>query len=308
MNRLRSQAERAASEIRKAFPAIDSPVVMLQLGVGFDPEGLFDRKLGAISLNDLPDMPSAPSPAGHPLELSLGECGDSQVLLAHGRRHLYEGYGAEPCVAPVCAAFLCGVRNFVFVSVAAGIHEEFKPGSWVFLTDYINNLGASPLVGNPGIAADFFPDMTEAFSQELTSQLINAGSRAGLTPRLGTYQANLGPQLETPAEADIARSNGADVVGASIVLETIVARAMGARAAGAALVTHRAAVHGARPVRFADVAQDSRLCSPPLMQAVRLFARGETAPAQVTHERRKKPRRPLAVRPSGQAEAPSGVP
>ena len=264
-------ASKASDTLKERFPDLDSPVAMVQLGTGFAPEGLFDTEIASMSLNDLPGMPSAPSPDGHPMTLTLGVCGDSQVLLARGRRHLYEGFGMGACALPVWAAAPCGVRNFVFIAVGRGIHDEFKPGTWVVLTDYINNLGISPLVGNQGFVHEPFPDVCWAFSQELNAGIVNSASECRLELRLGIAQVNLGPELESPAEIAMATRNGADLVCTSIVPEVLAATAMGMRAAGVVLITNRATQLGAQPIRFSETAQESCFMSPPMMRTLRLF-------------------------------------
>lgn len=272
MGSLRVLAEETAAEIRAVFPMWDDPVALVQVGTGFCVEGLYDGELASCSLSGLRSMPDEPSPAGHPLRLHLAACGDHQVLVACGRRHLYEGFGALPCVLPVCAAAMLGVKDVILLSASTGsLREELKPGTWVAVTDCINNLGTSPLVGNTDLGSELLPDMTQAFSQVLLSEIINAGAGRGMCPRLGTYQADIGPQLASPAEAETARRNGADVLGRSIALETIAACAMGCRVAAFSLVTCRAASDGARPVPFSQVAETACFCSPPMMRALRLF-------------------------------------
>ncbi len=271
---LRSTAEAAAAELLSRLPEWDAPSGMVQLGTGFCDKGLFDRVIGTVPLDVLPGMPSGPSPASHALTLSLCQCGAAQILVCRGRRHAYEGYGPLPCVLPVCAAALCGVRDFLLTSTATGaVHEEFKPGTWMVATDYINNLGLSPLVGNQDLGAEAFPDMTDVFSQELISELVNAADPHGLTFRLGTYQANLGPQLATPAEVSAARRNGADALGRSVVLETIAINAMGGRVTAVSLVLGAAAVCGGGGVSQRRILDEAPFLSSHLMRVFHaLFA------------------------------------
>ena len=267
---LKQQVQHAAEKIKTAFPAFDAPVSLIQTGTGFDSADLPDRILGTLPLSELPGMPEENSPAGHPLTISLCACDQAQFLLLRGRRHLYEGYGPAPCVIPILAARLCGIRHFILFSVCASLRDDLKPGTWVVLTDHINNLGTSPLVGNTDCSTSGYPDMSQAYSQELNSGIINVAAEQGLTPRLGVYQADLGPQFQTPAEAEAARRNGADIVGHSVVLETIAAHAAGGEAATLALVTYAAATCGGRPLDHADAVEGSRFCSPPMMRALRL--------------------------------------
>ena len=277
MAHLRRLSEEAAGVIRSSFPAWRAPVAFVQLGIGFELDCLIDRALGVLPLAALPGMPEGDSPGGSPLLLTLGEAGETQLLVASGHRYLYEGYGVEACVLPVCAAAAAGVRHVALVDAAAGIREELKPGASVVLTDFVNALGTSPLVGNCDLGPECFLDMTDAFSQEMNSELVNCAPEAGLRPRLGIYQASLGPQFHTPAEIAVARAHGADVVGAGIVLETIAAKAMGCQVLGLALVSRVAASYAARPASFADVRETCRFCSPLLMRALHAcFAKSST--------------------------------
>jgi len=271
MKTLRKSAEQAAAALRQAFPELGSPAAFLQVGTGFDLAGLLDREYGRIPLSRLPDMPDAPSPAGHPLELVCGDCAGARVLIALGHRHVYEGHGVRAAVLPVCAAALCGTRNILLFGRADSLRPDLKPGTLVMLIDYINSMGASPLLGNADLGNEAFPDLREAYAQELIAALINAADEVGLSSRLGVYQANLGPQFPTPGEAEVARRNGADLTGFSLVPETIAARAMGCRVAAVALVTNLAPSPGTRPVTFADCSNEAGLASPDIVRALRVF-------------------------------------
>ena len=269
MGHLRRWSEEAAEAIRSGLPGFEAPLAFVQLGIGFEPNGLLDRVLGALKMDALPGMPAGESPGGADLLLTLGEVGGGQVLVAAGHRYLYEGYGVEPCVLPVCAAAATGIHRIVLVDAAAAVREELKPGTSVVLTDFINALGTSPLVGNCDLGPSCFPGMSDAFSQEMNSHFINSAAEVGLNPRLGICQATPGPQFATPAEIAIVRTNGADVVGPGLVLEAIAARAVDCQTLGLALVARAGASYTARPASFADVCETCRFCSPLLMRALR---------------------------------------
>jgi purine-nucleoside phosphorylase len=64
--------------------------------------------------------------------------------------------------------------------------------------------------------------------------------------REGVYAWFLGPSYETPAEVQMAKRIGADLVGMSTVPEAIALRHMGVEVAGISLVTNLAA--GVSPV------------------------------------------------------------
>jgi len=272
---LRRQAEDVARCLTATFDAWVSPVAFVQTGSGFGLQGLLDEELGAAALSDLPHMPSARSAAGHELRLVLGRCGDNQVLVSAGRHHLYEGYGCGACVLPACGAALAGIRTVALLCAAGGLNSEYVAGTTMAVTDFINNLGTSPLVGPGPLGDAYFQEMNEAFSQELICDFVNTAAAVGLTPRLGVYQANLGPQYETPAEVEVARRNGADALGMSLVPVTIAATALGCRTLGLALITNQAASHGETPPAHQDVAEAGRLASPLIMCALNRWLAGE---------------------------------
>jgi len=281
MPTLREYAEQGAECLRTSLPAWAGPRVMLQLGAGFDPSGLLDHEQSTISLSDLPGMPTDPSPAGHPLTITLGTCGDqTQVLLVHGRRHLYEGHGVTPCVLSIAAAALAGIDTFILVGSTIGaVWEELRPGGWLIVTDYINHLGVSPLVGNLDLITDPFLDMNETFSQEIISGLVNAAHEIGVTPRLGIYEATVGPQGSTPAEVETARQNGVAVLGMSLVLEAILAHAMGCKVAALTVVSGAAAGHHTKPPTRDSIADANRFASPLIVETLRIFCRDHLGPA-----------------------------
>lgn len=268
---LASRVQIGAEALLRQFPALENAAFMLQVGTGFDTTGLLDETIAAAAMHEVLALPQTASPAGHPLRFELGRCGQQTILLAHGRRHLYEGFGIDACVLPVCAALRCGVRNVIGISAVGGVRCELKPGTVLCTTDFINNLGTSPLVGNQALTTTPFPDMSQAFSQALIAEFVNAAGRVGMTPRLGVYQANLGPQFESPAETAIARENGADVVGMSLVPETIMAHAMGARMMGLAMVSNAAAEFGQKVPSHNDVLESIAFASHAMVRALRQF-------------------------------------
>lgn len=272
MGKIREQSEAAAALLLRRFSAWKAPVAMVQLGRGFDPTALFDEELQAMPLAELPGLAAAAA-AGMEGELRLGCCGSYQVLLVTGCHSFYEGHGAGVCVLPACAAARAGIANFLLLDAARSIRDDFKPGTWVMLTDCINNLGTSPLVGNLDLGEDAFPDMNGAFSQALNAEVANAAAATGLTLRLGVAQVNLGPQFDSPAEVEAARRSGADLTGTGVILETVALRALRRRVAGLLLVTHLAASHAARPPRYQEILEACRYCSTQMMRGLRACLR-----------------------------------
>ena len=272
--RLKEAAERSAAILADAFgPGWKVPALFLQTGTGFNADNLFDDVIGTMDADELPGMPSASSPAGHAMQFVYGQTAKTRLLLCAGRRHFYEGHGTLPCVLPACAAAAAGIDRFALIGTAGGVRLELKPGSLLLLTDMVNNLGASPLQGECDFGARMFVDMRHAFSQELNGAFVNAAVEVGLQPSLGTYQANPGPQFETPAEVEICRNNGVDAVGMSLALETVALRAFDAKVMAIALISNRAANCYDRHIDHLDIEETCRQASPGLVRALRQYLR-----------------------------------
>ena len=270
MQSIKDAARNTAETLHAAFPQWKSPAALVQLDYGFTPQGFFDEQLGICEVDSLPDTGCPASP--EPLTFSLGRCEDRQVLVLQNTGPRYRGFGAQTRVLPVCAAKLCGVRNVVNLTAAASLRQDFRPGTWVAVTDYINNTGLPPLAIRDFELFDKAEfTMTHAFSQELIADIINAAAAEGITVRMGIYQANPGPQLATPAEGAAARKNGAELLGTGIIPETVAAHTLGCRTASIALVTHYSDSYHRKPAGMSEILEEIRHWSPSIMRTMRRF-------------------------------------
>lgn len=193
----------------------------------------------------------APSVAGHRGTLYLSR----DVAVMAGRFHFYEGRSMDDIVLPVATLCALGIRTLVVTNAAGGINSEYRPGDLVLIRDHINLMGTNPLIGpqDPSSAARF-PDMTEAYAPDLRS----AARELDADLKEGVYAALTGPTYETPAEIEMLRSLGADLVGMSTVPEVIVARSYGARVLGVSTVTNLAAGMSGKTLDHAEVVEVGR--------------------------------------------------
>jgi purine-nucleoside phosphorylase len=217
------------------------PHVGLILGSGLG--GLADEIEDGveISYGDIPGWPASTA-IGHAGVLVLGTVEDVPVAVMRGRAHLYEGIAADRAVFGVRVLGRLGVRTLVVTNAAGGIDESYGLGQLVLISDHVNLMGLSPLVGpNDEELGPRFPDMSDAYDPELRARAREAAARLGLEVGEGVYAAWLGPQFETPAEIRFMRAVGADLAGMSTVPEVIAARHMGIRCLGISVVTNMAA-------------------------------------------------------------------
>jgi purine-nucleoside phosphorylase len=217
------------------------PRVGLILGSGLG--GLADEIEDGFEIPyaDIPGWPVSTA-VGHAGVLVLGAIDDVPVAMMRGRAHLYEGIPADRAVFGVRVLGRLGVRTLVVTNAAGGIDESYRPGQLVLISDHINLMGTSPLVGpNDHELGPRFPDMSDAYDPELRALARDAAVRLVLDVGEGVYAAWLGPQFETPAEIRFLRAIGGSLAGMSTVPEVIAARHMGIRCLGISVVTNMAA-------------------------------------------------------------------
>ena len=229
----------AAARIREASELEPRVGVVLGSGLGGLADELSEKT--EVPYGEIPGWPVSTA-VGHAGVVVVGEVDGVPVAVLKGRAHLYEGIPAERAVFGVRVLGRLGVRTLVVTNAAGGIDQEFTPGQLVLITDHVNLLGTSPLVGpNDDSLGPRFPDMSDAYDAELRRAAREAAARLGLEVGEGVYAAWLGPQFETPAEIRFMRAIGGTLAGMSTVPEVIAARHLGIRCLGISVVTNMAA-------------------------------------------------------------------
>jgi purine-nucleoside phosphorylase len=213
------------------------PRIAVVLGSGW---GALVRRLDdarCIPYAELPGFAAAGVP-GHAGELWLGHLGAHQVAVLSGRRHAYEDGDAAAMDVPLRTLRAWGCELLVLTNAAGSVHAHMPPGSLMLLSDHLNLVQRSPLVGHTG--PERFVDMARAYDPELRAVARAVAEKRGETLHEGVYAWFLGPQFETPAEIRMAKLLGADAVGMSTVNETIIARHAGMRVLALSLITNLA--------------------------------------------------------------------
>jgi purine-nucleoside phosphorylase len=213
--------------------------VILGSGLGWFADTLENRVEKPYS--DIPGWPASTA-CGHAGKLVTGRIGDTEVIVAAGRAHLYEGYTAQQVAYPIRELAWRGVTSLVVTNAAGGVNVGYQPGDLVLISDHINLMGVNPLTGpNDEAYGPRFPDMSHAYSDEYRNIAKQAGAALGIALQEGVYAALPGPSYETPAEIRYLRTIGADLVGMSTVPEVIAANHMGIKVLGISCVTNMAA-------------------------------------------------------------------
>ncbi|MBT2407466.1 MULTISPECIES: purine-nucleoside phosphorylase [unclassified Streptomyces] len=240
-------ADAAAARLRELTGA-ETHDVALVMGSGWAPAA---EALGAPEFEfPVTELPGFPPPAveGHGGKIRSYKIGDKRALLFLGRTHFYEGRGVAAVAHGVRTAVAAGCKTVVLTNGCGGLREGMKPGQPVLISDHLNLTATSPIVGAN------FVDLTDLYSPKLRAMCKE------IDPTLeeGVYVQFPGPHYETPAEINMIRVMGADLVGMSTVLEAIAAREAGAEVLGISLVTNLAAGLSGEPLNHEEVLQAGR--------------------------------------------------
>lgn len=248
------QLEEAAAAIaeRTGRARHDAAVV---LGSGLSSYAASLDDVIEIPYSDIPHFPE-PRVVGHGGSLFSVPVGDGAVLLFAGRVHTYEGWSLEEVVFGVRTAALAGATSVLLTNAAGGLGEDLAPGDLVAIRDHLNCTARNPLVGlNDDRLGPRFPDMSEVYSLRLRDLMKQAFEIAGVAYHEGVYAWFLGPSYETPAEIEMVRRVGGDLVGMSTVPEAIALNHMGVGVAGISLVTNYAAGITDSPLSHEEVTE-----------------------------------------------------
>lgn len=246
--------QRAAEAVAEATGR-ERHVAAIVLGSGLS--GYASTLPGAVEVAyaSIPGFP-VPKVEGHSGSLFSVELDGHPVLVLAGRVHTYEGWDLADVVFAVRTAVMSGCSTIALTNAAGGVGDGMEPGDLVLISDHLNLTARNPLAGpNDERLGPRFPDMSRVYGQELRDLARVCGDETGVALAEGVYAWFLGPSYETPAEVQMAKRMGADLVGMSTVPEAIAARHMGAEVLGMSLVTNLAAGISPTPLSHEEVTQ-----------------------------------------------------
>ncbi|MEX2048706.1 MAG: purine-nucleoside phosphorylase [Gemmatimonadota bacterium] len=232
-----TDVDRAASILRSRLGARARVAIVLGSGLGHVVEAL--EGATSVGFEELPGFPSS-GVVGHAGRFVAGRLGGADVLVQAGRYHFYEGHPTEVVAAPVRVAAALGIEALVLTNAAGGVRADLEPGDLLVVSDHLNLMGRSPLVGPARAGEVRFPDMGAPYDPELRRLAVEVARERGAALSEGIYAGLLGPAYETAAEVRMLGGLGADVVGMSTVPEVLVARARGIRCLAFSVVTNKA--------------------------------------------------------------------
>ncbi len=227
--------------------------VALVLGSGWGATAdLIGETTATVDITDVPGF-SAAAVAGHRGTISsvLVAGSERRALIFGTRTHFYEGRGVRAVVHGVRTAAAAGCTTMVLTNGCGGLQPQWSPGTPVLVRDHLNLTAASPVEGAN------FVDLTDLY----TPALRDLAREVDGSLEEGVYAQFRGPHYETPAEVEMARRLGADLVGMSTTLEAIAARQVGMQVLAISLVTNAAAGISDQPLSHDEVIEAGRAAS-----------------------------------------------
>lgn len=248
---IRSYVQEALEVLQEKVTITPDIGLILGSGLGVMAEQLDDAE--TIPYTELPHFPE-PTVAGHAGQFVFGHLNGVPVVAMQGRYHYYEGYTLTQVTFPIRVLHELGINQLVITNAAGGVNTGFDPGDLMLMTDHINWMNDNPLIGpNDEKLGARFPELAEAYDEDLQQLAKAASASAGIDLREGVYIAVTGPSYETPAEVKMIRKLGGDAVGMSTVPEVIVAKHAGMKVLGLSCISNMAAGILDQPLSHSEV-------------------------------------------------------
>lgn len=159
-------------------------------------------------------------------EVSTGVIGECPVVLI-------ERYGPNMAIpshkvnfrANTYALRSMGVRQILSQNAIGSLRAGILPGDIVVPHDIIDHTKARPLSLFDAGECWVRVDMTAPFCERMRKVVVEVASDRGLrVVSRGVFVCTEGPRLETPAEVEVYRHEGGDIVGTPMVPEAVMAR------------------------------------------------------------------------------------
>ncbi len=229
-----------AAEIIRAHAPCFQPRVALILGSGLG--ALAEQMTDAVSIgfDELPGFPIS-TVHGHAGQLVLGTLAGVNIACLKGRGHFYEGYGIDVMTSAIRTLKLLGCELLFVTNAAGSLRAEVGAGSLVAISDHINFLPGTPMIGpNDERFGPRFFSMANAYDKDTREMVKTTAADIGVTLHEGVFIADAGPNFETVAEIRAFKALGADTVGMSVVPEVVSARHCGLKVTGVSVITNLA--------------------------------------------------------------------
>ncbi len=165
------------------------------------------------------------TPYGLPTPLYVGKMGGKKIVLLprHGPNHSIPPHEIN-YKANICALHMMGVKRILATNAVGAINLNFKPGDIIVPHDFIDftKLRSTTFFDEAPVT---HIDVSQPYCPEIRKSLIETARTIGFNVRNeAVLVCTEGPRYETPAEIEMFRILGCDVVGMTGIPEAVLAR------------------------------------------------------------------------------------
>jgi 5'-methylthioadenosine phosphorylase len=184
--------------------------------------------IGGTGFKDLfrnPKQLRVGTPYGIAPPLSIGRIDKKEVafLPRHGPNHSTPPHKIN-YMANTYALYMMGVERIIAINAVGAINRDFKPGDIIIPHDFIDftKLRHKTFYDEAPVT---HVDFSKPYCPELRRILIESSKKSGLHVwDRAVLICTEGPRFETPAEIEMFRRLGCDIVGMTSVPEAVLAR------------------------------------------------------------------------------------
>ena len=206
--------------------------IILGSGLGEYAKKLSEQK--NLAFSKIPYYPIS-NVEGHAGELVSGKIFGTEILVAKGRVHCYEGYSLREITFPIRVFKKCGIKNLIITNSSGSIEKKNKPGTLMLIKGHVDCSFQKNYHDLNLVTGDKY------HSKELIKLSEKVASNYKIKVVSGNYCWVLGPSYETPEEIKFFKSHDGSAVGMSTLPEIKEAGAQGLRVLSIAVLTNYAA-------------------------------------------------------------------
>ena len=206
--------------------------IILGSGLGEYAKILSEQK--NLAFAKIPYYPTS-NVEGHAGELVSGKIFGTEILIAKGRVHCYEGYSLREVTFPIRVFKKCGIKNLIITNSSGSLEKKNKPGTLMLIKGHLDCSFQNNYHDLDLVTGDKY------HSKELIKLSEKVASNYKIKVVSGNYCWVLGPSYETPEEINFFKLHDGSAVGMSTLPEIEEAGAQGLRVLSIALLTNYAA-------------------------------------------------------------------
>ena len=184
--------------------------IILGSGLGRLADALHDKI--SIPYKNIESFPVS-TVSGHNSDFVSGFYDNTQLILARGRFHLYEGFDIDTIALPIIVFNELSVKNIIITNSSGSMKIINVPGTLMIIDGHYDCTFRSDF------SIPILKEGEEYYNSKMISRAKMVAEKRNVSLVQGKYCWTLGPAYETPSEIQFLNNLGGDAVGMSTIPE-----------------------------------------------------------------------------------------